>query len=116
VPERYTLHEGEFPYCLARRFNINPDDLLAANGLVRGQRVYPGKTLVIPKNARPWPLDVPRALRSHPTTYTTSAGDTLYIIACKFGDVWPEDIAQANGIPLDQLDQPLAPGTTLNIP
>lgn len=116
VPERYTLHEGEFPYCLARRFNINPDDLLTANGLVRGQQVYPGMTLVIPENARPWPPDIPRSLLPHPTTYTVMAGDTVYSVACKFGDVWPEDIARANGIPLDQMGEPLTPGTVLNIP
>ncbi|NPA26467.1 MAG: LysM peptidoglycan-binding domain-containing protein [Chloroflexi bacterium] len=115
VPERYTLHWGEHPFCLARRFNIHPDDLLRANGLVRGQVVYPGQTLVIPKNARPFTDFAPeRARRPHPTTYTVRPGDTLYSIACYFGDVWPEDIARENGLPLT--DEPLTPGTQLRIP
>lgn len=116
VPSRYTLQKGEYPYCLARRFNIHPDDLLAANGLRRGQRVYPGMTLVIPQNARPWPSTASRSLRPHPTTYTTRGGETLYQIACMFGDVWPEQIAQANGIPLSDLGKPLPAGQTLRIP
>ncbi len=111
VPAKYTLHEGEFPYCLARRFNIDPDDLLRANGLVRGQTVYPGKTLIIPEGAKPFPYQ--RALRAHPTTYIVQYGDTLYTIACKFGDVWPEDIAAANGL---SLNATLTPGQTLQIP
>ncbi len=111
VPSTYTLHEGEFPYCLARRFNIDPDALLRANGLARGQIVYPGKTLTIPTNANPFPYQ--RALRAHPTTYVVQYGDTLYSIACKFGDVWPEAIAAANNL---SLDATLTPGQTLQIP
>ncbi len=111
VPDHYTLHQGEYPYCLARRFNIDPDALLNANGLVRGQWVYPGTSLVIPKQAGPFPYQ--RALRNHPTTYTVRAGDTLYSIACLFGDVWPEAIAQANGLGLNAT---LTPGQTLRIP
>ncbi len=116
VPDRYVLRPGEFPYCIARRFNIHPADLLQANGLPPGARPPAGTTLVIPKNARPWPDTHPRSLVPHPTTYVTQAGDTLYKIACKFGDVWPEQIAQANGIPLSQMDQPLEPGKKLKIP
>ncbi len=116
VPEKYVLKYGEFPYCIARRFNINPDDLLRANGLPKGARPPAGTVLVIPQNARPWPESAPRALRPHPTTYTTRAGDTVYRIACLFGDVWPEQIAQANGIPLADMDKPLPPGRELRIP
>jgi len=111
VPTTYTLHEGEFPYCLARRFNINPDDLLAANGLSKDQWVYPGTTLTIPQNAGKFPYA--RALRSHPTTYTVQAGDTFYSIACEFGDVWPEAIAAANGM---SVDANLTPGLVIHIP
>ncbi len=111
VPESYTLHEGEFPYCLARRFNVDPDELLSLNGMSRGQQVYAGTTLRIPKGGKTFPAE--RALLPHPTTYTVVAGDTLYSIACKFGDVWPEDIANANGL---SLDASLTAGTTLQIP
>ena len=111
VPSTYTLHQGEFPYCLARRFNINPDTLLAVNGLSNNQWVYPGTTLTIPKNAGKFPYN--RSLRSHPTTYTVRNGDTFYSIACLFGDVWPEAIAAANGM---NVNANLTPGKTIHIP
>src|SRR3990170_2194967 len=41
-PATYTLQAGEFPYCIARRFNVNPDALLAANGITDANVVYPG--------------------------------------------------------------------------
>ena len=111
VPSSYTLHRGEYPYCLARRFNIDPNYLLRANGLSRGQVVYPGTVLTIPKNAPPFPGN--RAWHAHPTTYTVRYGDTIYSIACYFGDVSPEAIAAANGI---SVSTPLTPGQTLTIP
>jgi hypothetical protein len=52
-------------------------------------------------------------LRFHPTTYTTSGTDTFYIIACAFGDVWPEHIAEANSM---DIDEELHAGMQLHIP
>lgn len=113
VPSSYTLHQGEHPYCLARRFNIDPEALLAANGLTEDEarNLSVGTTLTIPTDAGEF--GEARALRSHPTTYTASGTSTWYSIACEFGDVWPESIAAANGYTLDE--QP-ASGTSLHIP
>lgn len=111
VPTSYTIHKGEHPYCLGRRFNINPDDLLAHNGLYRGSTLYPGQTLQIPSNARPFPGV--RELKPHPTTYTVVANDTFYSIACKFGNVDPRAIAQHNGM---GVSQGLSPGQSIAIP
>jgi len=97
IPDTYTLNTGEFPYCIARRFDIAPSALLNANNLNRSSIVYPGTTLTIPKNA-PNFNEGPRALRQHPTTYTVRGGDTIYSIACLFGDVFPQAIADANGL------------------
>jgi len=103
-PASYSLHEGEFPYCLARRFNVNPDELLALNGLSSGQSYYaPGTVIRIPQTGNVWPG--PRALKAHPTSYTVRSGDTIYSIACDFGDVDPQAIG-AN----------LTVGTTIQIP
>jgi LysM repeat protein len=111
VPSTYTLHEGEWPYCLARRFNIDVDDLLAANNLARGA-VYPtGLTLTIPQNASTF--DGERMLVTHPVTYTVLYDDTFYSIACYFGDVYPEEIAAANGM---SLTDTLTVGMQLSIP
>ncbi|MEW6717023.1 MAG: LysM domain-containing protein [Chloroflexota bacterium] len=111
VPETYVLHKGEFPYCISRRFDVDPNELLALNGLSRGENTYPGQTLKIPQSGKKFPGE--RALQPHPTTYTVKAGDTLYTIACWFGDVAPEAIAQGNGL---SMDAELTTGQTLQIP
>jgi LysM repeat protein len=111
LPASYTLKGGEFPYCIARRFNVNPGELLRLNGLNSYSVFYTGMTLKIPQTGRPFPGN--RSLRPHPATYTVRAGDTIYKIACAFGDVSPDAIAAANG-----LAKPynLSPGQVLNIP
>jgi LysM repeat protein len=68
-------------------------------------------TLTIPQNAASFKGS--RSLREHPTTYTVQSGDTFYRIACKFGDIYPEEIAAANGM---TLKDELTTGMTLNIP
>lgn len=111
-PASYTLQKGEFPYCIARRFNVNPDELLTVNGLTNGQIYYPNLTLKIPQTGNPFPAD--RALRAHPATYTVASSDeTIYGVACKYGDVDPAAIAAANGI---SLGATLTTGQQLNIP
>ena len=110
-PATYTLQSGEYPYCIARRFNLNPDDLLALNGITDGGFFYPGNTLTIPQSGS-WPGE--RAWHSHPDTYTVSSSNTtIYSVACYYGDVYPEAIAQANNISLSTL---LTVGQVLSIP
>ena len=46
TPATYILQEGEHPYCIARRFNVNPNDLVAINGI--SGYVAPGTTLKSP--------------------------------------------------------------------
>lgn len=94
-PATYTLQPGEFPFCIARRFDVNPYDLLALNGLSDSSVVQPGTTLRIPQSGS-FPGD--RSLLDHPTNYTVRAGDTIYTIACDFGDVSPDMIALQNGL------------------
>ena len=104
IPSTYTLQKGEWPYCIARRFNVNPDELLSANSLTRAQStaLMPGLTLTIPQTGDPFPAD--RAWHTHPDTYTVSSSDeTLYSVACYYGDVYPESIAQANGLSLSTI-------------
>ena len=73
---------------------------------------YVGQTLTIPKNAGSFDAG-PRSLRNHPDKYTVRAGDTVYSIACLYGDVDPRAIADNNGI---SVDASLTPGQTLQIP
>jgi LysM repeat protein len=111
VPSSYTLHQGEFIFCLARRFNILPDDLKTYNGYESGTLLYPGDTIKIPSDSRAFVGN--RALQYHPANHTVVYGDTLYSISCLYGDVDPRAIASANNL---DVDQALTPGTVLKIP
>lgn len=110
LPATYTVQDGEFPYCLARRFNINPNDLVSINNI--SGFVAPGTVLTIPTDST-WPVEFERALIAHPTTYNVLAGDTIYKIACQFGDVDPNDIIFANNL---VAPYELTAGQVINIP
>lgn len=111
LPSSYTLQKGEHPYCIARRFNVNPAELLSLNGLGTNTVVQPGTNLRIPQTGRTFPGS--RALQSHPTTYSVRANDSIFSIACAFGDVDPYVIAQVNGL---SSPYTLTSGQSLQIP
>jgi LysM repeat protein len=97
VPTTYKIHEGETLYCLARRFDIDPVDILAVNN--DDPDVYPDDVVNIPQNGDPFPGE--RALHAHSPnmSYTVTADyDTIYKIGCYFGDVDPNRIVTANSL------------------
>jgi LysM repeat protein len=95
-PASYTMQTDEFPYCIARRFNVDPVALLSANGLGPNSFIRAGMVVNIPQNAGQFPGA--RALKNHPDTYTVRGGESLSAIACGYGDVSPEAIIAANGL------------------
>ncbi len=111
VPKTWTLKTGEFPYCIARRFDVNPAELIQLSSLSGYSTYYAGMVLKIPQSGDEFPVEI--SLLSHPATYTVQSGDSIYSIACKFGDVDPFAIAAANG--LESLYK-LSPGQVLQIP
>ena len=112
VPSTYKLEQGEWPTCIARRFNVNVSTLLAINGLSMDSRPGVGTTLQIPSDSEWSSFHGPIQLRAHPTEYTVRAGDTVYSIACYYGDVYPQEILDANGID----GYKVSPGQLLAIP
>jgi LysM repeat protein len=110
-PSTYTLQKGEFPYCIARRFNLNVADLLSLNGLDLNSKPQVGFVLRIPQTGT-W-TSGSRALISHPTSYTVKAGDTIYSIACSYGDVDPNALIVANGL---KSPYTLTAGNVIQIP
>lgn len=111
-PASYTLQKGEFPYCIARRFNVDPAELLSLNKLASGDLYYANLTVSIPQSGKPFPGT--RARYPHPDTYTVESSDkTIYAVACYYGDIDPASIAQANNLPLTA---PLTVGQKLTIP
>lgn len=114
-PATYVLKPGEFPYCIARRFNVDPDELLRLSGLSAAQAdsLTAGTVLTIPQSGA-FPGD--RSWHDHPATFTvgvTYNTNTVYGVACYYGDIEPSVIAQNNGI---SVDATLSAGQTLNIP
>lgn len=112
----YTLQEGDSLVCLGRRFNVSISQLLAQNGLSSPEEVSVGDTVILPRSPSGWSLVDGygrRMLVIHPATYTIQSGDTLFSIACAFGDVRPEDIALQNQL---VLGEPLTAGLTIVIP
>lgn len=109
-PTTYTIQAGEFPYCIARRFNVDPGALLSASGLNLNSRPSIGYVLTIPTSGS-FPGE--RALKTHPTTYTVATGDTIGSIACAFGDADPNTIFAANGLAAGSA---LTVGQVLQIP
>ncbi len=114
LPTSYTLKKGEYPYCIARRFNVDPGELLSLNGISSGMASIPelGMTLKIPQTGNPFPSN--RAINSHPVTYTVPETTTVYSIACFFGDVDPISILKEN----PEIINPdsISAGTKLQIP
>lgn len=109
-PATYTLQQGEYAYCLARRFNVDPQDLLDLNGITDSQVLQPGLVLKIPQSGS---FSGTRALHPHPATYTVAVNDTIYKIACHYGDIDPSSIAAANALTPPYA---LTVGRVLNIP
>jgi LysM repeat protein len=113
-PASYTLQGGEFPYCIARRFNVDPDELLAASGLTSAQAdsLSAGTVLKIPQTGNPFPGN--RMWHNHPDTYTVDfSSETISSIACYYGDIDPALLAQTNGL---SVGSSLTPGQRLTIP
>lgn len=115
VPETYTLQYGETAKCIARRFNVDWVTLYSINGIsFENERSLPaGTTLNIPKDILWNTAHGPRTSAAHPATYTVQQGDTFNSIACTFGDVFPEAIAQANNL---NFNEAILPGLNLQIP
>ena len=112
----YTLQEGDSLVCLGRRFDISVTQLLAQNGIESPDEKGVGDTVILPRSPKPWNLVDGygrRMLVLHPTTYRIQSGDTLFSIACSYGDVLPEDLAVQNHL---VLGEPLTAGNTINIP
>ncbi len=112
-PETYVLQPGEWPVCIARRFDVDLNTFFNMNGLNMNSKPLIGTSLKIPQSGT-WNSGFgPRAWHAHSDTYTVQSGDTIYSVACYFGDVDPNGIIAAN-----ELKSPytLTAGQVINIP
>lgn len=60
---QYTIVKGDNLYDIAKRYQVDLNELLLVNGLKQGEFIYPGETLMIPSRSM--------------TTYMVMQGDTL---------------------------------------
>jgi LysM repeat protein len=112
-PTTHTIQKGEWPICIARRYDVSMSSLLSANNLSMNSQVSIGTTLQIPQSGNWDPAHGSRSLKPHPTSYTVQSGDTVNSISCTFGDVTPEAIIAVNGL---QSPYTLTAGQTIQIP
>lgn len=112
-PSTYVLQKGEWPICIARRYDLDLGTFFANNNMNMNSKPAAGTTLRIPASGN-WSANYgARSLRQHPTSYSVVAGDTVNTIACKFGDVTPEAILAVNNL-ANASD--VQPGITIQIP
>jgi LysM repeat protein len=97
-PTTHTIQKGEWPICIARRYDVSMSSLLSLNSLNMNSQVSIGTTLQIPQSGNWDPAHGSRSLKPHPTSYTVQSGDTVNSISCTFGDVTPEAIIAVNGL------------------
>ena len=112
-PDTYTIQKGEWPICIARRYDLNLSSLLSLNGMNMNSQVQVGTVLKIPSTGN-WDSSAhgSRSLRAH-GDYSVKAGDTANTIACYYGDVSPEGILAANGL---SSSGDIKSGMTIKIP
>ncbi|MFN8474216.1 MAG: LysM peptidoglycan-binding domain-containing protein [Anaerolineae bacterium] len=99
----HVVQRGETVSSIARRYNVSPNAIIAANNLPNPNLIYPGQRLIIPLGG-PTPCQQ--------TVYIVQRGDTLSSIGRRFGVPW-QSIAAANHIPPPYT---IYPGQRLLIP
>lgn len=110
----YQVAAGDTLFQIAKKFGITVDDLKKANGL-KTDTLSIGQILIIPADQSapsapaPAPTPPPVVTEPPPTTtqpetkrYTVAAGDTLFLIAKRFGTT-VDDLKKANGLTSDML-------------
>lgn len=113
IPPTYSLQKGEWPMCIARRYDLDPTAMLNLSGLSFESKPDVGFVLKLPQNTT-WPSKFgARALREHPVDRTVVAGETIYTIACSYGDVDPSSIVSENNL---EAPFKLSGGQVLHIP
>ena len=111
--QRYVVKDGDSPSSIAAQFDINVDDLIAANNITDAASLQIGQELIIPgagggnvqtpqptsaaPTAAPDATSTPEQSDSGGQTYTVQDGDIPETIAARFG-ITAEELMAANNI------------------
>ncbi|HUN23453.1 MAG TPA: LysM peptidoglycan-binding domain-containing protein [Anaerolineales bacterium] len=102
----YTVQAGDWMWAIARKLNIDPNALIAANPGIDPANLQPGQVINLPNGT------APQATPATGRTHIVAAGENLFRIAQQYNTTY-EAIAQANSILPPYV---LYPGQVLNIP
>ncbi len=97
APETWQIQSGETLECLARRFDVKLEDLIEANPHLDPFNLKIGQTVTLPENSK-WEGERAVGTWPRPDIWEVSPGETVYGIACAYGDIYPEEIIEANNI------------------
>jgi len=76
----YTVQPGDTMFTIAQRFGVSLDALVAANPQIPDpSRIFPGQIVCVPRS------DVPGQCPPNTFAYTVQPGDTMFLIAQRFG-------------------------------
>lgn len=104
--QAHTVAFGDTLGTIAYQYGTSVSAISDANGISNPNRIFPGQVLVIP-SAQPGPAGA----SSTPRTHTVRAGESLAVIAGRYG-VTVQQLKDANGITNGNL---IFVGSTLNI-
>lgn len=76
----YVVQRGDTLRLIATRYGITWQDIAIVNNLPNPNRIYPGQVLVIPRSSVP--------VEPVPQYYVVRHGDTLRLIALRYGTTW----------------------------
>jgi LysM repeat protein len=98
----YTVQSGDTLSGIAARHGVTIEAIMAANGLQSRSMIYAGQVLKIPSPAsqNPSPTSQPQQPQGTPAaeqTYTVQSGDSLTLVAARYG-VTVQALAAANNI------------------
>lgn len=93
--ETYIVKEGDNLLTIAENFNIRLIDLIQANQLEDIYFLDPGMELIIP-------VALPLGFQS----YIVQKGDSLYAISKNLGNITPTELAQINGLEINEYIYP----------
>lgn len=101
-PAEHAIAKGETVMCLARRYNVNADDIISINKLDDPGTLAIGDKLKIPTTGE-FPGDRQANSYTRPDTYMITGETTASEVACWYGNVYPEEVMQANNLKSNDL-------------
>lgn len=110
--QSYTVREGDTLWDIASRYQVSVDDIVHASGLRNADVVLqPGQRLIIPVSTSGAAPSKARSAASSTQRYEVKAGDTLWVLARRFG-MEVQELAALNGIGVEST---LSIGQVLNV-